>query len=301
MTILNIEFISNIENDSKKAFRSFLNEQGVRISDADTSNVGIQYFQFFERVISPRPRNVYISRELSDSKETLDEDIKEGLEQLIKSIEKGDPLQPYQSKSILKGGVNDGIFSHWDIHHLHLGLTLEDDEFMSRTGLLLYLIVHTDVTYLLDVREHYEWENKDFLNIAYKNWPEIYEKSDINMVNPTLSNNKEYIKKLRKNDINAVFFVTDCGSVILPTGLKLGVTTAGNSLTSRLNFQEYYRYMKESEKRFENKIRDMISTQTDIPEEITKVEVRLEYTVDFDMKNLLNPVINCNILDCNYS
>ncbi|MDQ5769577.1 hypothetical protein [Thiothrix subterranea] len=136
----------------------------------DTSNLigdqlSLAYLNVRKKLITPMARNVLKSRGFFCPPDHIN-----GLRKLEQEIEAGSDLTPYLSKSVLNPNFHDDLLNHWGIYHLHLGEVLKN-EFITRTGSLLYVRFDDKNAYFLDIREHGAWAQQDIIQIIHDNWP----------------------------------------------------------------------------------------------------------------------------------
>lgn len=141
------------------------------------------YGAWRSRLVSPRPRKTHTSRELQANPQRAKHE--PALAQIIKKIEAGDDLTPNLSRTVevahdpvaarkskLTGRKDrDLLIADWDIHHLHLSMSVDRDGFVSRTGDLLFAAFDTDDAYLINIYPHGAWGLKELLEIFVRNWP----------------------------------------------------------------------------------------------------------------------------------
>lgn len=190
-------------------------------AEATDGDVLLQFHRLTERLIEPKPRRLCIAQGLQCPAAHRD-----GFEQLKQKIEAGDDLRPHLSRRLLN---NDGLFNDWGIQHLHLGTTLEDDGFISRTGPLLYAKFGEEAAHLVTVAEHGQWTNTDLIQCIHDNWPEVIVSYKAEVSRDELTSAER--KTLRKQNVNATVCVRD-GTVYLPLGG--GMMMNGVSMNARI-------------------------------------------------------------------
>lgn len=178
------DVVTRLERKMRKRMLSDLPED-ERLADMGFSDLLHAYGNWRARQVSARPRRVHWSTELENS--PASEEHAEALALIASQIESGEDLTPRLSKSsreVLHPGGLDGVAHHrrrdrdllrsdWGIHHLHLGLDLEQNGFfIKRTNDLLFAIFKPDDAYLLNVYPHQSWGRQDMVRIAISNWPE---------------------------------------------------------------------------------------------------------------------------------
>ncbi len=192
--------------------------------DAWVNEIIFAYCNLRFRKINPLPRKII------KAIYEVPAGLKEGEDALLKAVENGECLGPYQSKQILNPNSTDLMLNDFGIHHFHLGL-VEDDKktyFKQRTGSLLFAVVTNDTFYSLGVFKHGQWGEEILINTIHKNWPELLDRYRVNTIIDTNSNQlgNDGRKTLREFGMNVPIKVSD-GTVYLPTGG--GSTISGHS------------------------------------------------------------------------
>ena len=136
-----------------------------------------RWFNWQDRLISPRPRAVHDSAELLASKEAQGNAA--DLAQIRSEIESGADLTPrlaprartaYTPTSdqgpLQRRRDLDLLLSDWGIHHLHLAHAPQ------RSGLLLFVVFRPDDAYLLQLLPHGSWAKESLVEIIVRNWPD---------------------------------------------------------------------------------------------------------------------------------
>jgi len=180
------------------------------------------YHNFMKRNIKPQPRNI-----LKASDFNCPTDLIPGLDNLERKIISGDDLKPHLSKSVFtQYEGTDYLLNDWGVHHLHLGITIENG-FVKRTNSVLFCIVTENTIYFITIKEHKKWHEQDILKTVYINWVELIEpfimNGVISVVNKPTDDN---VKSLRYGHIMYPIEI-DTGVVIYPPGG--GYTTDGTS------------------------------------------------------------------------
>lgn len=92
--------------------------------------------------------------------------------ELIKQdILNGESLKKYQSRKLKELDYDDDMLSHWGIQHLHLGLEVQSDGYIERTGDLLFVFFKEAKAYIVGVYNHTSWCDIDIIESIHKNWP----------------------------------------------------------------------------------------------------------------------------------
>jgi len=216
--------------------------------DEKPQDISIRYFNLRKRLVSPFPRNVLKSKEFNCPEENI-----AGLDMLIEKIKNGEDLRPYLSRSISNLDFDDLLLNDWGIYHLHLGTTLDKDEFVSRTRNVIFVRLDEKNAYLIDVMPHRKWACQNLVRIVHRNWPHTIDKyriKDAVRVNEKLSD--EQIYQARKAGVFLLIEVEE-GAVYMPIGG--GIATSGTSIDV-VRVSDYY---ADRVKALENVIKENIA------------------------------------------
>jgi len=195
-----------------------------------------QYCNMRLRRLDPKPRTVLVSKELR-----CPDACKDGYAYFQGSVEKGNDLLPFMSKSILDADAKDKMIFDWGFFHFHLnkGSDTKDPRFIERSDYLLIAYVdinHDDKMYFLQIRPHdvSVWTEQDLVRILADNWPEIVERYRVKgAVSLTETVTDEVYRDLRKSNVTTLVDLKD-GRVFL--GPNLGLNTAGTSARASLHY-----------------------------------------------------------------
>jgi hypothetical protein len=212
----------NLFSDWIDIIKSELNTEGYTTTNLEEDKISILYFALKKRLINQKPRRILISQEFSCPIELAN-----GLELLKQKIISGDNIRPNQSRLLKNISIKDGLLFDWDIHHLHLGTTIENDGFINRTGPLLYARFDEENAYFLNIEEHGAWTMQEFLKIIHRNWPESIEEFRIKGAVGLEKNFSDGdLKDLRNAQINSLIEL-EPGAVYLGPGW--GIVSSGDS------------------------------------------------------------------------
>ena len=201
----------NFKQDWKEYIEFQFQELGFSYNENESlEDNTVRYFRISRRLISKKKRNVYISKSLIVSPE-----FKTSFNEIVRRLEKGEDIKPYQSRLTKKTEINDLLLNDWGIHHLHLGDTLESDAYIKRTAQLLYAMFIENAVYLIDILSHGQWTNTDLIQRMHDNWKEVMVKFKI-VISP-LSLSEDQRKILRNKHANAIVTVSD-GTTYGPLG-----------------------------------------------------------------------------------
>jgi hypothetical protein len=141
-------------------------------------------------------------------------------------VEAGTDLRPHLSRRLTDLDFNDSLLNDWNIYHIHLGVTLDPDGFVKRTGPVLLAKFEDKEAYFLNVEPHGQWASQRLLEIVQNNWPKIAEPFKLSkVVGPEFIPTDIEVALLRRNRITPL--VTIAGSTMAPMGG--GITMAGGS------------------------------------------------------------------------
>lgn len=195
-------------------------------SDWDAQQVAMAYFNVQKRRISSNPRSFAFATDFN-----CPPDFQTGLDLLREKSVLGEDINSHGSRSLKQAEKFDGLLFDWGIHHFHLGIALEPDGFVVRTGPVLLAVVKNDTIYCIGIRSHgttnpYVWAEKDLLEIIHRDWPELIAdfRLDVKNVFPKVTE-QEY-HEMRKSGLTMLIELQD-GSVFAPPGG--GYMSAGNS------------------------------------------------------------------------
>lgn len=157
----------DLVNDWLVLIKQELIDNGHDMTGLSDEKISILYFSLQKRLISQTPRSVKKSN-VFNCPPNLDL----GLELLERKIQEGDDLNPYLTRKIKNIYDGDGLLYDWGIFHLHLGIKVEEDGFIERTGPLLYAKFDRENAYLIGVYSHGKWTMQELIRIIHDNWPE---------------------------------------------------------------------------------------------------------------------------------
>ena len=189
------------------------------------------FFNVQRRRVSQEPRSVAKADAFHCPIE-----VAEGLRNLEAKIEKGDDINPHQSRTLKSSDYEDALFNDWGFHHFHLGLVAEPDGFIERTGPVLIARVLPSAVHMLDVRDHGKgakppWSAQKLLEDYHRNWPHHMESVRLRGVTEPTPFSDEQVAQMRKAGLTIVSGMPD-GSVYMPLGG--GYTSARTSMRSRI-------------------------------------------------------------------
>lgn len=235
----------NLLEDWTNILKDELESQGYNTTGLNDEKIGILYFSSKMRLISTKPRNVLLSDGF-----ICPQELQDGLELLKQKIINGENIRPNQSRFLKKLNVKDGLLFDWDIHHLHLGTTIESDGFINRTGPLLYVRFDENNAYFLNVENHGAWTMQELLRIIHRNWPESIENFRVEGAVALSTNfSDEDLKNLRNAQVNSLIEV-ESGAIYIGPGW--GIVASGDSGKAVMDYLDYVRALKKLEKKIKD-------------------------------------------------
>lgn len=232
---MNVTITESLIQDFERIWREELESVGFNTSGISDEDIPFKYFMVSLRTIQKKARVIHKPANFS-----CPVDLQNGLVLLEDKIIKGNSLFPHQSKSVNNLSSEDLMLYSWSIHHFHLGETIEADGFIKRTGPVLFAYVTEDDFYMIDIKQHGAWSDKNLLQTLYDNWPSLLESWRVNG-QPVINFNSSDIGQLRKAHINTIVELNDGSSFVGP---GLGVTTAGTPVEATLKYGDIRRHLE---------------------------------------------------------
>jgi len=181
---------------------------------AAPEDISLAFYNLQRRLVPPRQRAVFMSRELGCPYEH-----RVGLDLLLRKASEGSDLRPYQSKKLLNAAFNDSLLSHWRIHHFHLGTRPDPKapEFVERSRFVLFAWATNDELFAIDVMGHGNWSRQRLLKIVDDNWPALIENYRLKQVVGLKRTISDYdVQCLRSISMNSATEVN--GQIYAPPG-----------------------------------------------------------------------------------
>lgn len=160
--------------------------------------------------IYPKPRKVFLSKELSDKLNTNLE-WQTIIEEIKSRCECGDGLNEYLHREKIeeKHSYNEKFLNATRFHHLHF-VNYDGIKNGKRSDYHLYIHVTSENIYMIDILKHGDFGKKpvSLYNIVNNNW---------NILSPTIFQSRNAIKssdediaKAIQGNVNAVITLDDC-------------------------------------------------------------------------------------------
>lgn len=254
-----------IDIDFRKDYSLMLKEElcslGIKIKQTTPfEEIPYIYFNFEKRKITQQARSIMKANDFS-----CPSDLLPGLDNLERKIITGDDLTPHLSKSVFRKyeGV-DYLLNDWGIHHLHLGIEIED-KFVKRTVPVLFCIVTEEVIYFIAIKLHGEWTDQSLLTTVYKSWPDLirpFIMSGVISLSSKLDNKD--IEKRREGNIMYPIEL-EPGVVIFPPGGGYATDGTSNEVVTKVftamrMLTDFEERIKSNEKNIKKQIIDKNKT-----------------------------------------
>ena len=195
------------------------------------------YYNFIFRLILSSPRVTHKSANFDSSYGDLSSDEKGQVDLLLAKITTGEDLREYQSKQVLTYSSKklDNLLMDWGIFHLHLK--------PSRSGKLIFAVFNKDNAYLLDIKDHDSFADKDLLQILDDTWSELIEHRKVPEHIKSLHSGFEGsdLTEVRRNGVDTFQVIND--RIIPPLGG--GITSATTSGLAQDNLSKLFRLLEQ--------------------------------------------------------
>ena len=240
----NIQLYSKFQTDMDILARRFISIYNLSYSK-DVNNLDssiMRWLDFRMRYVSSVPRKITYSNKFPI--QTLPDEVNEAWEVLAEKIEKGEDINPYQGRGLIKtndtsgskkGKRTDLLWASWGILHFHITKNpiQPDSYFSDRSGYQAFCAFDNDTCAVIDIREHPKGEgysDPGLLHIIADSWPHSLEHAQINGILPGDEPTATEIHKLRNAGVNSI--ITIKGKSYMNPGI--GLTSAGTSLNLQM-------------------------------------------------------------------
>ncbi|PKG37042.1 hypothetical protein [Psychromonas sp. Urea-02u-13] len=260
-------FHSNVESIAETLIKRFQLEHKKKIKEL--SSPLLRWIDFSSRFVEPKSRSVILSEKL---KQRLGGELavaEKAFKYFISQSELGLDLNPFQSKSLIKFNDISGkkklkrtdlLWADWGIHHFHVILSDDTNEYFStRSDWLLFAYIINNIIYAIDIRPHKEnsvFAQIELLETIHDNWPQLLKSSELGGILPGENNfTPQEIDELRRAGVVSCISIKD--KVYAPLGF--GLTTAAtpvivNDLAGRIyhGIESIIDYILDSDSSFQN-------------------------------------------------
>lgn len=193
----------------------------------DQMDVVTKYAWFELRRLPTKKWTVRYSTELQENQFFVDN--RSYIDIIRNKAEQGEDLTVHASTLIDDIQSKDEMLADWGIYHLHPGHGTRSarNDFVNRSGELLFVIPFGDTLYFLDVLDHNSWTNFSLIEIIDNNWPSIIDKFRLkNAIELSFEPTEVELYELRKNQINSNFRV---GNSFF-SGMGGGIASNGSAI-----------------------------------------------------------------------
>ena len=152
--------------DCAKQAHGRLVEIGCKVDEkAKPEDIVVMYFGVKRRLISRRPRQVFISKNLH-----IPVEHQASFREIVGKAETGGDLTVYQSRgSLAKPDKDDSLLSDWGVQHLHFDTGFKPKK---RSGDLVFARIAEGAFYCIDISDHRGFTRQVMLEVLDSNWPE---------------------------------------------------------------------------------------------------------------------------------
>lgn len=237
------------------------------------------YQRFKHRIIDSIPRTIFKAKDLD-----IPERYQEAYQSITQKIVAGDNLRPYQSRKLKTLDFNDDMLSQWQVQHLHLGKTVNNDGYIERTKELLYVFFTSQSAYFIAVGDHGSFCELDIMKKLYRNWPELLEPFRLaEGDHGNLPTTKEEVAAWRRINTNIPLKIgPNKNDVFYPPGM--GCMVNGSSSRSFMNSQQLIYRFEVMFEEVKQSIDDLIIAHPELAS-LEKATIGLE--VDHNNKQLV--------------
>ncbi len=270
MSISNLDFKKDFVGIIKDYFRALenfspnLGYYGQVKNKSDPKELCLKYLNLTNRLVELRPREVHKSNIFYCPSK-----FRKVLENIEKKIENGEDISQYLSrgirwvddKDLKRNRHRDALLDAWGIHHIHLGIHIESNGFVKRSGPILFVKFDNDNTYFLLIKRHggkgkrrYDpWNNQILINILHENWSESI--SDYEAKVEIVKSTDDEIKQWKKGNINVPATSKNGTTYFSPGG---GVASSGDNIQNVRICYHIFDYIEGVEKFLKENINELI-------------------------------------------
>lgn len=168
----------NFHEDVRRQVIKLLIGAGYSVNkEARLEDLVRQYLNYERRLIHPKPRRSFHSREFVRKFDTLKLEHQRVIREIERKSQVGESLSHFLSDKLAEIDFDDLLLNDWHIYHLHLGsIRPKKNGFVKRSKELLYAYVKPDALYLMDVLDHKAFGEQQLVEILHTNWPHAIER-----------------------------------------------------------------------------------------------------------------------------
>lgn len=271
---------------------------GVKYKDKDDlMTLLVKLYSFWGKYITPQPRTVVKSKELTEALSSFPRSVQIAVEKMEKWISTGIDINAFQSRGLRGYGSRDYQNAVYGIVHLHLSAQQKDilpvvkkNGFAKPGRYILNTYFTSTHAYLINIIEHpggdkndaQIWLSRTILEIIVNNWPELSDKYKIE--NATLCDeqgNKIVLSdheraELTTNHINTP--IEYGGNLYIPS---FGITGSGDSVVAVLQSQRLMKSATLAQRRYEANRSDFEYTFQRLLEQHNR-KIPVEFDIHFE-------------------
>lgn len=206
------------------------------LSAMTPSDLLILWLNWTRRMLPATPRHVLQSKEFAAN--PIVQQHRPDIDALIEDIQSGADLTKYLSRAVKHGYTHtdqikphrrqhlDLMLSAWGVHHLHFSQDVEPDNFVKRSGAIIFAVFRPDQAFLIDVMSHQDWAREHVIRVMVDNWPHedlAFEIKSVEGLSRSVDDQER--QKLRNGLVNTPLEINN--KVYMPT---VGMTTSGVSV-----------------------------------------------------------------------
>lgn len=287
-----MQSLYRIEMDFRSDWSNYqmkeLKRMGYEIGSLDTNEISLKYFNLLKRYISSVPRKIHFAQNFECPKS-----LKEGFNVLIRKIKHGEEINPNLSRNLKKIDYKDMLLNDWGIHHLHLGVEIDDDGFVNRdrkktdSNYVLFVRFTDSDAYLIKIGKHGEWGDDSLVQLIHDSWPDTIESCKINGISTRKINNKQRQEARKAGSLTAIS--VEDGTVYYPIGM--GYTTAGTSIEALKSSDGMLDLIDSFEDSIKENINHIIKT---FKKAELQIHEELKFILQFENEELYAREVNSN-------
>ena len=251
----------------------------ARAGSAPDLEVARMWLGLQQRLIEDRPRRVFKPENFACSS-----DEEAPLLDIERRAQQGRELNSFLSKQTRNPFERDALLADWGIHHFHLNIALDANEFRRRSGRLLFARVRPDAIYFIAVGDHTSWSDVDLIEILHRQWPTSIEMYRLpGLPAPRSTWTPEERIGLRRCGVQTIVSTTD-GTSYAPIGGGYASDGSSIAVSDHLSqIREYMFNLREWVANAEDEIRQKCWAQGVNPDDLSltlHTENELPYAVD---------------------
>ena len=170
-------FLAPFRADIQQQLTAELTRLGDSVPECTFEELLRRYYNSVIRYPRPRPRKVHWSTKLySDmASAAMRRDLHAGIFWTALEIQRGESLLPRLSRAFARGSFDkkDGLLYDWNINHLHIGLSRNQQGLYMGSDDILFAVFRQDDAYLVSLGTHTDWHQVELVEIVHRDWPHL--------------------------------------------------------------------------------------------------------------------------------